>query len=237
MTRQIVLDTETTGLAPSEGHRVIEIAAVELYNRRFTGKHFHYYLNPEREIDAEALSVHGLNNAFLADKPKFAEVLPLLVEYLTGTELIIHNAAFDVAFLEHELRLAQAEMQKLAKICRITDTLVMARKLHPGQKNSLDALCKRYKVDNTQRNLHGALLDAQLLAKVYLAMTGGQSSLLGEEAMHVEVAPAAMVADVFQGENSPGNYVIHSASPTELEAHEAFLALIKKKSQDNKSLS
>ncbi len=174
--RQIVLDTETTGLDPANGHRIIEIGCVELIGRRLTGNNFHQYLQPEREIDPGAIEVHGLTNEFLADKPRFADLVDDFLAYIDGAELIIHNAPFDVGFLNHELRLCERR-QKVADLCGILDTLSLARKLHPGQKNSLDALCRRYSVDNTRRELHGALLDAEILADVYLAMTGGQVAL------------------------------------------------------------
>jgi DNA polymerase-3 subunit epsilon len=174
--RQIILDTETTGLEVNLDHRIIEIGCVELRNRRPTGNNFWKYLNPERDIDAGAQEVHGISAQFLADKPRFAEVAQVLWDYLAGAELIIHNAAFDIGFLNAEFaRLGFSS--KIDEVCRITDTLLMARQMHPGQKASLDALCKRYNVDNSGRNLHGALLDAQLLADVYLAMTGGQATL------------------------------------------------------------
>ena len=180
--RQVVLDTETTGLEVTEGHRVIEVGCVELINRRITQNRFHYYLNPDRDIDQGAVEVHGLTNQFLADKPRFAEIARDLLDYLQDAELIIHNARFDVGFLDAELSKVEPHWAGLAQTCRITDTLQMARKLHPGQKNNLDALCKRYAVDNSQRELHGALLDAEILSEVYLAMTGGQAALtLGEQ--------------------------------------------------------
>ncbi|RNE90676.1 DNA polymerase III subunit epsilon [Marichromatium sp. AB31] len=180
-TRQIVLDTETTGLDPQDGHRIIEIGCVELVDRRLTRNNFHCYIQPDREIDAGAVEVHGITNDFLADKPRFGEVAEAFLDYVRGAELIIHNAAFDVGFLDHELRLWQPEAPRIEALCSVTDTLMMARRLHPGQRNSLDALCKRYDVDNSQRDLHGALLDAEILADVYLAMTGGQVKLgLGE---------------------------------------------------------
>jgi DNA polymerase-3 subunit epsilon len=182
--RQIVLDTETTGLSPSEGHRVIEIGAVELLNRRLTGKHFHHYLQPDRPIDPGAEEVHGISNEFLADKPRFADVAAEFLEFIAGAELVIHNAAFDIGFLNAELaRLENADFERVDALCSVLDTLPMARRLHPGQRNTLDALCRRYGVDNSGRSLHGALLDAQILADVYLAMTGGQVTLLlGDEA-------------------------------------------------------
>ena len=175
--RQIVLDTETTGLEPEQGHRIIEIGCVELINRRLTGNDLHLYINPERDIDAGAQQVHGITEAFLADKPTFAQIDGELTGYLRGAEWIIHNAPFDVGFLDHEFRRLSADHPDTASLGKITDTLVMARRKHPGQRNSLDALCKRYEVDNSGRDLHGALLDAQLLAEVYLRMTGGQVHL------------------------------------------------------------
>jgi DNA polymerase III subunit epsilon len=179
--RQIVLDTETTGLEPSDGHRVIEIGCVELVNRRPTGRSFHEYLNPQREVEAGAIEVHGLDNAFLADKPAFEQIAEAFLEFIRVAELVIHNAPFDVGFLDNELRL-MGHGEAIADCCEVLDTLELARKLHPGQRNSLDALCKRYEVDNSNRELHGALLDAEILADVYLAMTGGQTALsLGQE--------------------------------------------------------
>jgi DNA polymerase-3 subunit epsilon len=175
--RQIVLDTETTGLEPELGHRIIEIGCVEVVNRRPTGRRFHRYVNPEREVDEGALAVHGISRAELEGKPRFAEIAEELIEFLAGAELVIHNAAFDVAFLDTELARLQCDPRTIASVCRVLDTLSMAREMHPGQRNSLDALCKRYDIDNSQRELHGALLDAQLLAEVYLAMTGGQATL------------------------------------------------------------
>ncbi len=179
--RQIALDTETTGLDPRQGHRVIEIGCVELKDRRFTERNFHAYLNPKREIEAEAVAVHGLTEEFLADKPLFSEVMDEFWDFIKGAELIIHNAAFDVNFLNHEFKLQRYPIEKIEKHCSIIDTLLLARKKHPGQKNNLDALCKRYYIDNSNRTLHGALLDSELLAQVYLSMTGGQSSLFDQE--------------------------------------------------------
>jgi len=181
--RQIVLDTETTGLEMVQGHRVIEVGCVELVNRRLSGSHFHYYLNPDREVDPGALEVHGITAEFLLDKPRFEDVAAEFLEFIRDAELIIHNAEFDVGFLSRELQLADAGYGPLEDYCEtVLDTLAMARKLHPGQRNSLDALCKRYQVDNAHRELHGALLDAEILADVYLAMTGGQTNLLLEAA-------------------------------------------------------
>ncbi len=179
--RQIVLDTETTGLEPEQGHRIIEIGCVEMINRRPTGNNFHQYLQPDREIDVGAIEVHGITNEMLADKPRFGDIVAAFIDYVRDAELIIHNAPFDVGFLNHELRLLDAGYEALDHYCAITDTLTMARKMHPGQRNSLDALCKRYDVDNAHRELHGALLDSEILADVYLAMTGGQGVLFAEE--------------------------------------------------------
>ncbi len=175
--RQIILDTETTGLEPGDGHRIIEIGCVEIRNRRKSERMFHQYLNPHRLIDDGAFEVHGISNEFLVDKPVFADIAQDLIDFIRDSEVIIHNAPFDVAFINAELKLLGKKWGKLEDYCRITDTLVMARELHPGQKNSLDALCSRYQIDNSQRDLHGALLDAQILLDVYLAMTGGQGSL------------------------------------------------------------
>jgi DNA polymerase III subunit epsilon len=174
--RQIVLDTETTGLEVSQGHRIIEIGCVELVNRRLTGNHYHQYINPEREIDQGAIEVHGITNEFLEDKPVFARIAADLIEFISGAELIIHNAPFDLGFLDAELRRMPRNQGAIKDLCAVIDTLVMARAKHPGQRNNLDALCQRYHVDNSQRDLHGALLDAEILADVYLAMTGGQTA-------------------------------------------------------------
>jgi DNA polymerase-3 subunit epsilon len=210
--RQIILDTETTGLDPALGHRIIEIAAVEIVNRRFTDKHYHQYVNPEREIDAGAMEVHGITVEFLADKPKFREVVKEMLEFVEGAELIIHNAPFDLAFLDHELALL--ELQPLKRYCpEVTDTLKMAKGLHPGKRNSLDALCERYEIDNSARSLHGALLDARLLAEVYLSMTRGQDSLLmdmGESSSPV-LDSAFSTADV--------ELIVLRATPDEIVEH------------------
>ena len=175
--RYIVLDTETTGLEPSQGHRIIEIGCVEIVNRRITDNHYHQYIQPDREIDEGAFEVHGISNEFLADKPRFADIAEDFMAFIKGAELVIHNAPFDVGFIDHELAKLDANWGKTADHCKITDSLVMARQKHPGQKNNLDALCKRYEVNNSKRELHGALLDAELLAEVFLRMTGGQVTL------------------------------------------------------------
>ena len=187
--KQIVLDTETTGLDPKLGHRIIELAAIELDNRKVSERRFHRYLNPEREIDAGAAEVHGLTLERLQDEPKFAEIAPALLEFISGAELIIHNAPFDIGFLNKELELAGLPM--LANHCpSVIDTLKLAKELHPGKKNNLNALCDRYQIDNSHRTLHGALLDTELLAEVYLSMTRGQESLLGDGGEELEDQPA-----------------------------------------------
>jgi DNA polymerase-3 subunit epsilon len=175
--RQIVLDTETTGLDPRQGHRIIEIGALEMVDRQLTGKQFHAYINPEREIEQGALEVHGITEEFLRDKPRFAEVCDDLMAFAEGAELVIHNAPFDIGFIDNELILSSHEHESITAVATVLDTLELAKDLHPGQRNNLDALCKRYDVDNSSRTLHGALLDAEILADVYLAMTGGQVDL------------------------------------------------------------
>ena len=175
--RQVVLDTETTGISTADDHRIIEIGCVELVNRRLTGQTFHQYINPQREIDAGAMEVHGITHEFLEDKPLFEEIVDDFIQFIDGAELIIHNAPFDVGFIDHEFSKIKTESRRVNDICTVLDTLKLARDKHPGQKNNLDALCKRYDVDNSNRELHGALLDSEILADVYLAMTGGQVSL------------------------------------------------------------
>jgi DNA polymerase-3 subunit epsilon len=221
--RQIVLDTETTGLEPSDGHRIIEIGCVELVGRRLTGNSFHQYLQPDREIDTGAMEVHGITNEFLADKPRFSDIVEDFVRYIEGAELVIHNAPFDVGFINHELKLCE-QGQKVDELCGVLDTLTMARKMHPGQKNNLDALCRRYEIDNTHRDLHGALLDAEILADVYLAMTGGQVSLLlGAGRDGSEHSAAEVIRRL--GTDRPPLTVIR-ATVNELEAHRARLEAI-----------
>src|SRR4030067_805824 len=182
MTRQIILDPETTGLEPSQGHRIIEIGAVEMFNRRLTGNRFHQYLNPEREIDAGAIEVHGITNAMLADKPRFADIAADFLAFVQGAELVIHNAPFDTGFINSEFRLLgeAAPAASIEGVCTVLDTLKLAPKRRPGQKNDLDSPCRHYNINNAQRSLHGALLDAEILADVYLAMTGGQATLFQE---------------------------------------------------------
>lgn len=221
--RQVILDTETTGLEWRQGDRVIEIGCVEMVDRRLTGRHFHRYLNPERAIGAGAQAVHGLTDEFLADKPKFADVADELLEFVSGAELIIHNASFDVGFLDNELALLGREALK-AGCDSITDTLKMAREMRPGKKNSLDALCTEFGVDNSGRQLHGALLDAELLAEVYLAMTRGQESLM----MDLEMGSAEIAA--FASGERPAIRVL-AATDEELVEHERVLAEIDKESK------
>ncbi len=218
--RQIVLDTETTGLEPAEGHRIIEIGCVEMENRRHTGRRFHQYLQPDRAIDEGAVEVHGITDEFLADKPRFADVVDDFLDFVRGAELIIHNAPFDVGFLNHELQLL-GQGETILTHCTVLDTLALARRLHPGQKNNLDALCRRYSVDNSRRELHGALLDAEILADVYLAMTGGQASLSLEGA----ASDAARTADSAIRRlpaNRPRLPVL-CASAEEVAEHQAWL--------------
>jgi DNA polymerase III subunit epsilon len=225
--RQIVLDTETTGLEPGLGHRIIEIGCVELFNRRATGRRFHRYLNPEREIDEGALAVHGITRAELEREPRFGEIAEELIAFVQGAELVIHNAAFDVAFLDMELGRLPGEPRTIGSLCQVLDSLALAREMHPGQRNNLDALCKRYSVDNSRRELHGALLDAQLLAEVYLAMTGGQGALaLGESAGPTRVTEARTIRVVVR---PPAPLRVIEATEDERRAHEAFLDLIAKK--------
>jgi DNA polymerase III subunit epsilon len=222
--RQIVLDTETTGLEAELGHRVIEIGCIELVNRRATGRTFHRYLNPEREIDDGALAVHGISRTDLDGQPRFAEVREELLAFIAEAELVVHNAAFDVTFLDAELARVAGEARRIGVLCQVLDTLALAREMHPGQRNSLDALCKRYSVDNSHRELHGALLDARLLADVYLAMTGGQSALaLGEAESTLRVADGTRAVRALV---RVGLLLVTEASADETRAHEAMLALI-----------
>ena len=220
--RQIVLDTETTGLEPSQGHRIIEIGCVEIVNRRITENHYHQYIQPDREIDEGAFEVHGISNEFLADKPRFEDVVEDFMAFVNGAELVIHNAPFDVGFIDHELAMLGPVWGTVADHCKVTDSLVMARQKHPGQKNNLDALCKRYEVNNSKRELHGALLDAELLAEVYLRMTGGQVtlSLGGQTDGSSSSATASPIRRV--DSNRPPLKVLR-ASVDEVTAHEESL--------------
>lgn len=234
--RQIVLDTETTGIDPKKGHRIIEIGCVELMNRRLTGNNYHQYINPQREIEAEAIAIHGITNEFLIDKPVFDSIAESFYQYIHGAELIIHNAAFDVGFINHEFQHLKnsAEMGQVSDYCQVIDTLMLARKKHRGQRNSLDALCRRYDIDNSHRELHGALLDAEILADVYLAMTGGQISLSldagqgsGESGDNKEQA-ADLVQRISQ-DRSPLTVLLPSEA--ELSTHREVMGTIAKRSQ------
>lgn len=222
--RHIILDTETTGLDPKQGHRIIEVAGVEMVNRRLTGNRFHRYLNPQREIDAGAQQVHGISLEFLQDKPLFRDIAEDFLTYVGDAELIIHNAPFDVGFLNSELSLLGLE--GIDKRCAVTDTLKMAKDLHPGQRNNLDALCKRYQIDNSGRTLHGALLDAELLAEVYLAMTRGQESLM------IELdEPAPSHGNGLEQSSVPRNLIVLAAGEDELAAHHQQIEDIDKASK------
>lgn len=219
--RQVVLDTETTGLDASSGHRVIEIGCVELMHRRYSNRNYHQYINPERAVDPGALAVHGIEERFLASQPVFADVVAEFLEFVEGAVLVIHNAEFDVGFLNAELARLTGFPRDIREICEVRDTLSMARRMHPGQRNSLDALAKRYEVDNSMRELHGALLDAKILAEVYLAMTGGQVALSLDAEIGAgdgEVAAAAATLD-----RAGVELVVIEANAAELSAHEAML--------------
>jgi len=229
--RQIVLDTETTGLDPQEGHRIIEIGCVELMDRRPTDRRFHTYINPEREIDQGAVQVHGIDNQFLADKPLFSDIVDSFLDFINSSEVIIHNAAFDVGFLNAELSRLEADYGRLEDHCSILDTLIMARRKHPGQRNSLDALCKRYQIDNSHRNLHGALLDAQILASVYLVLTGGQISLYQEEEHETSSYLSDISANLTQVDRPKMKRF--TCPPEELKAHEKRLRAIDEASGGN----
>lgn len=231
--RQVVLDTETTGLEAERGHRIIEIGGVELVDRRYSGKQFHKYINPERDIDEGAQEVHGITAEFLADKPRIADIWAEFIEFIAGAELVIHNAPFDVGFLDAEIRhLKEAGAQtpeSIESICQVTDSLALARHKHPGQKNSLDALCRRYMVDNSQRQLHGALLDAEILADVFLLMTGGQTQLF-DAANAREQGPDQQAAGVGLDPIDVSGLQPVMASSDELAAHEAFIEVLAEKS-------
>jgi DNA polymerase-3 subunit epsilon len=230
--RQIVLDTETTGLETSQGHRIIEIGCVELFNRRLTGRHYHQYIKPEREIDAGAQAVHGISNAMLEDKPVFAQIVDDFLNFVGDAELVIHNAAFDIGFIDYELNRWRPNFGSITGRCNVVDTLLMARAKHPGQKNNLDALCKRYGVDNSQRELHGALLDAEILADVYLLMTGGQTALsLGGNQSKEEGGGDQNTIRRLPGTRKP--LPVIAANEQELELHQQKLAAIAKASGDN----
>jgi DNA polymerase-3 subunit epsilon len=223
--RQVVLDTETTGLDPRNGHRIIEIACIEMENRRLTGRHLHKYTNPEREIDEGAAAVHGITLEFLADKPKFVDVVDEFLEFINGAELVIHNAPFDLGFLNAEL--ARLDRVPVETLCNgVTDTLKMARELHPGKRNSLDALCERYEIDNSQRTLHGALLDTELLSEVFLAMTRGQNTLMIEPDAALRTPTGESGRRI---ERKP--LLVRQPSTEELAEHERLLAAIDKETK------
>jgi len=223
--RQIVLDTETTGIDPKEGHRIIEIGCVEVVNRRLTGNHFHVYINPGRHIEQEAIEVHGITNEFLADKPTFSQVAQEFVSFIKGAQLVIHNAPFDVGFMDHEFGMEASTKGVITnQICDVLDTLTLARQMHPGQKNNLDALCKRYGIDNSHRTLHGALLDAEILADVYLLMTGGQTKL---KLASSSVSDADSTA-IRRIQRSANKLKVIKASADEIIQHEARLDIVEK---------
>jgi DNA polymerase-3 subunit epsilon len=227
--RQVILDTETTGLSADQGHRIIEIGCVELVNRKLTGKHYHQYINPQREVEAGALAVHGITDEFLRDKPTFHVISHKFMEFVDGAELIIHNAAFDIGFINAELALLKKSWNPITHYCRIVDTLLLARQMHVGQRNSLDALCKRYGIDNSQRELHGALLDAHLLARVYLAMTGGQATLFGDTET-AEIATQEQGAiDLTAVITEARNLYVLKASNAEVASHDEHLQKMQKK--------
>jgi DNA polymerase-3 subunit epsilon len=221
--RQIVLDTETTGIDPNDGHRIIEIGCVEVVERELTGRNYHVYINPEREVEAEAITVHGITNEFLVDKPKFAEIADEFFEFIKGAELVIHNAAFDVGFMDAEFARLKP-VRKTADHCGIVDSLAIARAKHPGQKNNLDALCKRYGVDNSNRELHGALLDAEILADVYLLMTGGQTALSLDSGAGDDGSAGGLRRLPADRKPLP----VYKASAEEADAHAEFMAMMEK---------
>ena len=235
--RQVVLDTETTGMnfggAPHIGHNIIEIGAVEVINRRLTGRTFHVYIKPPRLVEEEAIQVHGITNEFLQDKPTFAEIVDEFVAFIKGAELVIHNAPFDVGFMDHEFSFLPNPPPKTAEMCIVTDSLQLARKMYPGKKNNLDALCSRLGIDNSKRVLHGALLDAEILADVFLMMTGGQIALLGEDEQdQADNGLAAMAEERYSALDNTG-LVTLALDDEELAAHNQYLALLTKKSKGN----
>ena len=223
--RQVVLDTETTGIDPNQGHRIIEIGCVELINRRFTGNNYHVYINPDRIVEQEAIDVHGITNEFLADKPKYRDISQAFFDYINGAELVIHNAAFDVGFMDHEFRMLNSSWAGTSAYCGILDTLEMARKKHPGQRATLDALCKKYGINNAHRVLHGALLDAEILADVYLMMSGGQIDI------NLASSSGANANDFSLRRINPNRQKLNViyASADELQEHENRLDIVEKK--------
>lgn len=227
MKRQIILDTETTGIEPKEGHNIIEIGCVEMVKRKLTGNNYHQYVKPDREVEAEAISVHGITNEYLDDKPKFREVMLEFIEFIRGAELVIHNAPFDVGFMNAEFA-RNGIKERVEDICTIVDTLAMARKKHPGQKNNLNALCRRYGIDNSHRELHGALLDSEILADVYLLMTGGQTALLLDANDSGEGDGAGESVEIRRVQ-SDMELIVLKADANELVAHQDFVAVLDKK--------
>lgn len=225
--RQVVLDTETTGIGAEKGHRIIEIGCVEVIDRKLTGRHYHQYINPQRSSDEEAVAVHGITDEFLADKPIYSQVAQAFYDFIEGAELVIHNAPFDVGFMDMEFR--RLNMPETASFCTILDTLVLARDMHPGQRNSLDALCKRYGIDNSHRELHGALLDAEILADVYLMMTGGQTDLMFSAEQEQGVDEPVVDLDQFSNADASALTIV-KANSQELAAHETIMDLLDKKS-------
>lgn len=225
--RQIVLDTETTGLSIADGNRIVEIGAIEIINRKITGEHFHVYVNPDRDSEEGALAVHGITTEFLKDKPPFSSIAADFMAFIKDAELIIHNAPFDIGFLNHELHLLNQQWGKITDYCKVTDSLLMAKNIYPGQRASLDALCKRLEVDNSGRDFHGALLDAELLAYVYLQMTGGQRGLEWDGSG----SDASGNANAEPTQQSIAYHLpIITASADEIEAHKAYLTMLEKKS-------
>ncbi len=227
MKRQIILDTETTGIEPKEGHNIIEIGCVEMVKRKLTGNNYHQYVKPDREVEAEAISVHGITNEYLDDKPKFREVMLEFIEFIRGAELVIHNAPFDVGFMNAEFA-RNGIKERVEDICTIVDTLAMARKKHPGQKNNLNALCRRYGIDNSHRELHGALLDSEILADVYLLMTGGQTALLLDANDSGDDDGAGESGEIRRVQ-SDMELIVLKADANELAAHQGFVAVLDKK--------
>jgi len=230
--RQVILDTETTGLRIEDGHRIIEIGCLEMIDRKLTGNHYHQFINPRREIESGAVAVHGITNEFLADKPFFIDITKEFMEFVMGAELIIHNAPFDLSFINNELMLSRQEWKPVTDYCGVIDTLQLARKLHAGQRNNLDALCKRYGVDNSKRDLHGALVDAHLLAQVYLAMTGGQGSFFdvisdtqSNASKNIEATISIPVEKI--------QLCVLNATQEELLEHQKYLELLKKQGKCN----
>ena len=225
--RQIVLDTETTGLETSQDHRIIEIGCVELVNRKLTGKHYHQYINPQRKVDEGAMQVHGITDEFLEDKPLFENIVDEFLAFVGDAELVIHNAPFDVGFINHELSKLTKYPKSIAGLCSIIDTLAVARNKHPGQRNNLDALCKRYAVDNSQRDLHGALLDAEILADVYLIMTGGQVNLNINDQSSADKGSSGTTSGIRRLSADRKPLKVIKASDTELSSHQQKLDTIK----------